>query len=455
MIKHKTFVSTAALVLGASLFTGGKAIADQVIPDDLIVQGSTCVGLDCVNNESFSFDTIRMKENNTRIKFDDTSTQPGFPATDWQITANDSPSGGDSYLAFDDVTNVKQPFRVTANAPTASMFVSSTGRIGFRTSTPVLDLHINTSNTPAHRFEQNASGGFTAQTWDIGANEANFFVRDATGGSLLPLRIRPGAPTSSLDIAASGNVGLGTASPDARLEVTGGGVFIGGSTAGYTGGELTLNGAAGSDNSVNTLATGAPRMFFDHRGSANTGSWFWRNGTVAGSQRMSLDSTGNLTVAGCTGCASDRNLKANIQPLTPASGLEAISRLRPVTFNWREEWRGTALQYGFIAQEAQSAFPDLIGRADPTPLTPDGTMTFGYQNLIAPMVLATQELNAKVTDLSEAAARSAERHAAKEVVASERLCIGKTCITEDELKAFLAARAGADGTKRAALTTEK
>lgn len=37
---------------------------DQVIPDDLIVQGSACVGLDCVNNESFGFDTIRLKENN-------------------------------------------------------------------------------------------------------------------------------------------------------------------------------------------------------------------------------------------------------------------------------------------------------------------------------------------------------------------------------------------------------
>ena len=65
----------------------------------------------------------------------------------------------------------------------------------------MLDLHINTSNTPAIRLEQNNSGGFTAQTWDIGANEANFFVRDVTGGSQLSFRIRPGAPTSSVDIS--------------------------------------------------------------------------------------------------------------------------------------------------------------------------------------------------------------------------------------------------------------
>src|SRR5947207_8458865 len=43
-----------------------RFVFDQVIPDDLIVQGSICAGLDCVNNEDFGFDTIRVKENNTR-----------------------------------------------------------------------------------------------------------------------------------------------------------------------------------------------------------------------------------------------------------------------------------------------------------------------------------------------------------------------------------------------------
>src|SRR5207249_4983031 len=152
------------------------------------------------------------KENNTRIKFDDTSTSTGFPANDWQLTANDSASGGSSKFSIEDITGSKVPFTVTAGAPTNSIFVDSTGRLGLRTATPVLDLHITTSNTPAIRQEQTNAGGFTAQTWDIGANEANWFVRDVTGGSRLPLRIRPGAPTSSVDINASGNVGIGTAS---------------------------------------------------------------------------------------------------------------------------------------------------------------------------------------------------------------------------------------------------
>jgi len=214
---NESGMAGARKVVGSGLNLTPKPL-DQVYADDVIIQGSACVGLDCVNNESFGFDTIRLKENNTRIKFDDTSTTAGCPANDWQLTANDA-CGGASKFSIEDITGSKVPFTITAGASTNSIFVDSTGRVGFRTSTPVLDLHVATSNTPALRLEQNNSGGFTAQTWDIGANEANFFVRDVTGGSKLSFRIRPGAPTSSIDIAASGNVGIGTASPTQKLHV--------------------------------------------------------------------------------------------------------------------------------------------------------------------------------------------------------------------------------------------
>lgn len=211
----------ATLAAGVASVVGLGAVpslADQVIADDLIVQSSLCVGFDCVNNESFGFDTIRLKENNTRIKFEDTSTG-AFPATDWQLTANDSAAGGLNKFSIEDVTAARVPFTIVGAAPTNSMFVDSLGRVGLRTATPVLDLHMATNNTPAVRLEQNNSGGFTAQTWDIAGNEANFFVRDLTGGSRLPFRIRPGAPTSSLDVAANGNVGMGTPSPADALHV--------------------------------------------------------------------------------------------------------------------------------------------------------------------------------------------------------------------------------------------
>jgi len=201
--------------------SGGGTVtpADQTIPDDLIVQGSICAGFDCVDGESFGADTLRLKENNLRIHFDDTSTTAGYAANDWRLSANDQPSGGANRFMIEDATAGRVPFSVSAGAPADSVYISSNGKVGLRTSTPGLDLHMSTSDTPALRFEQTSAGGYTAQTWDIGANEANFFVRDLTGGSRLSFRIRPGAPTSSIDIAASGNVGIGIASAASALHV--------------------------------------------------------------------------------------------------------------------------------------------------------------------------------------------------------------------------------------------
>ena len=45
-------------------------LADVVHNDDVIVDGSLCVGFDCFNGYSFGFDTIVLRENNLRIVFD-------------------------------------------------------------------------------------------------------------------------------------------------------------------------------------------------------------------------------------------------------------------------------------------------------------------------------------------------------------------------------------------------
>jgi len=198
-----------------------KGWADTIVADDQIVQGSQCIGFDCVNNESFGFDTLRLKENNLRIKFDDTSTTTGDPSFDWQLTANDSASGGANKFSIEDITNAIVPFTILGNAPSNSLFIDSTGRVGLRTATPELDLHIATNDTPAIRLEQNNSGGFAAQTWDMAGNEANFFIRDVTGGSQLPFRINPGAPTNSIYVASDGKVGFGTALPQGNLHING------------------------------------------------------------------------------------------------------------------------------------------------------------------------------------------------------------------------------------------
>lgn len=222
MMDRRNLLTSSFIALGlgaAGAISAAPASADQVFADDVIVQGSLCVGLDCVNNENFGFDTIKLKENNTRIKFEDTSVG-SFPSTDWQLTANDSASGGANKFSIDDVTDGKTPFTITGNAPSNSIFVDSGGRVGLKTATPSVELHLRDGDSPTVRLEQDGSSGFAPQTWDLAGNETNFFIRDVTGGSRLPFRIQPGAPTNAIYVASNGNVGMGAGTtPGAGVDV--------------------------------------------------------------------------------------------------------------------------------------------------------------------------------------------------------------------------------------------
>jgi hypothetical protein len=196
-----------------------KDINDQVIAENLIVQGSLAVGFDAVNLEDFGFDTFRLKENNIRIHFDDTSASAGFASNDWRIVINESGSGGANYFGIEDATADIMSFKILAGAPANAFFMAANGNIGLGTDSPLVNLHILDGNSPALRIEQDASGGWTPQSWDVSGNESNFFIRDVTNGSTLPFRIKPGAPSDAFVIAANGNIGLGTATPNANASL--------------------------------------------------------------------------------------------------------------------------------------------------------------------------------------------------------------------------------------------
>ncbi|NOT57979.1 MAG: hypothetical protein HOP18_25525 [Deltaproteobacteria bacterium] len=201
--------------------TPSISVADQVIADDLVVQGKTCSGTGCVNTEIFGLENMLLKQPNNRIRFDDTSIAVGDPANDWQITVNDNVSGGLNRFSIDDLTGAKTPFTILAGAPNSAIFVNSLGDVGFGTATPVVELHVMDSNTPHLRLEQDGTGGFSPRAWDMGANESYLFIRDFTSDTF-PFRILAGAPDHSLHIASNGRVGLGTDAPEATLHINGG-----------------------------------------------------------------------------------------------------------------------------------------------------------------------------------------------------------------------------------------
>jgi hypothetical protein len=209
-------------------FLVAPVYADVVHADDVIITSSECVGFDCLTDgtESFGFDTLRLKENNLQIHFEDTSSTGSFPTNDWRILINSSASGGTSYFSVEDSTAAKRPFTIEAGAATNSLYLKGS-RVGLGTSLPVLKLHLVQGDTPAVRLDQDTSSGWTAQVWDVAGNETSFFVRDTTGGSKLPFRIQPGTPTNTVTLKNSGFVGIGTWEPSHTLHVVGDALITG------------------------------------------------------------------------------------------------------------------------------------------------------------------------------------------------------------------------------------
>jgi len=186
-----------------------RVAPDTFFSDDVSAVGGVCAGFDCTNAESYGLASAKLKENNTRLKFEDTSTAVGFASTDWQLSANDSASGGANKFYVEDLTAVTVPLTIEGATPNNALYLDSTGRIGLRTSTPAKDLTISVVGSPTIRMEQSTS---PFQTWDIVANDANFYVRDVNHEQN-PFIIKSSAPYNTLVLDTTGRLGLGVASP--------------------------------------------------------------------------------------------------------------------------------------------------------------------------------------------------------------------------------------------------
>lgn len=395
--------------------TPAKGMEDaQVIATDLIVQGSSCVGIDCASSESFGFDTGRYKENNLRLHFDDTSSSASFPSNDWRITINDSSNGGSSYFAVEDATANTIPLRVMAGAGNNALYISNSGgNVGMGTASPVVELHVADGDSPTLRLEQNGSNGWTPQIWDVAGNETNFFVRDVTNSSKLPFKIRPGAPDNSLYVQNNGNIGLGNASPSERLhlqtgnikldagsvilgsggmtlaegdfEVTSGDVTFGEGDISIPEGQLGIGktptstldveGISKFNGNFQVTGTSTFRGNISAQNSANTGTVFHvdhtntRVGIGKNNPDHLLELSGDDAVkpnGGSWSGPSDRRLKTDISNFT--DGLSSIMKIRPVNYRYNGKMGLPTNEnfVGVIAQEVQEIAPYMIKPLNPS-----------------------------------------------------------------------------------------
>ncbi len=207
--------------------------------------------------------------------------------------------------------------------------------------------------------------------------------------------------TTRMTISPSGNIGIGTTTPYSRLEVW------------------------GPDSAATTSA-------FTVVNNAST--------TV-----FAVYDNGNATYSGSIFQSSDQRLKTDILSLDASSSLAALQRLNPVSYT-RLDQPGTGENLGFLAQQVQSVFPDLVSTSSPTTLTPDGTLTLNYVGLIAPIVKAVQALAAEIASLESTVAGFAQSFTSHfihgDTVEANKLCVGSTCVTPAQFQAMADGQTG-------------
>ena len=171
---------------------------------------------------------------------------------------------------------------------------------------------------------------------------------------------------------------------------------------------------------------------------------------------------GNATLAGNLIQNSDQRQKTNIAALNGSSSLAEIEALNPVTFNWIDPAKSFVPQFGFIAQQVQSVFPNLVSVTAPTALTPGGTLSLNYIDLISPIVAAIQELDQELTSLASTVAGFAQEITSVignfgQVNAANKLCVGSTCVTPAQFQVIVAAAnqsAGAPASPSTSVSTD-
>lgn len=258
---------------------------------------------------------------------------------------------------------------------------------------------------------------------------------DLANNAVTPAKLSTGAPTWD----TSGNLGIGTSSPGAPLDVTtvaasGAGVRVrtpsgSGSAAiiQFTNNPVTAQWATIASPSANTLTFndggGSERMRIDSSGgiwssTQDQGFQLRSNGTRFGAMyfsggylRFQTYQSGNtwmrfehangsatemrdgsvLNTNNSYGGLSDVRFKENIEPARDY--LEDLCRVNIVKYSLKSEESDRPTKLGVIAQEVQQIFPNIVDSDKPDELS------VKYSVFVPMLIKAIQELKAEVDSL--------------------------------------------------------
>jgi hypothetical protein len=257
---------------------------------------------------------------------------------------------------------------VMRTAGTERFRLTNIGRLGLGTSTPTVALHVQNGNVFSGSDDPSTNTipslyVYNSNTTSTSAH-ATSLVRTAGTGS--------GKPYYSLDVNGAFGYSIGINNPNNQMIIN-----------------TTWNfNTAAANNAIIINRFGQSRVAIPEQGGLVASDWpgGWGGG-IATYDFLAFGILGNAY-----NTRSDRRLKNNIIELD-SSSISKYLKLRPVTFFWNQDkQRDNKLQYGFIAQEIESIFPEMVN----TGTDEMQTKSVNYQALHALSLKVIQNQQAEI-----------------------------------------------------------
>jgi len=270
------------------------------------------------------------------------------------------------------------------NSSIAAKFVD--GKLGLGTTSPGQKLDVIgtvRSYASAGNYGQIANGSFQA----VGAHGGTFML-DLDNTSTADLVNIKKSGSSRFYIENGGNVGIGTSSPAAQLEI----YKINDDPA-----TLRLSSEVQDGDAIaaiisfsNDAGGGGVQGRIENIATEDDTTVFKFYTDNTSSPSMTLFDSGNMTIAGTLTQNSDVRLKENIKPIE--SALDKVKQMQGVEFN---KTNSSTKEIGVVAQEIEKIIPELVLEDK------EGIKSVAYGNITAVLIEAIKEQQKQIEELKQ------------------------------------------------------